>query len=164
MIKEKIAVHRNCFVTGSWFNTAHNHAITVRNHESLPFLNARIQFTLSVYAPIRFNKSYLRSRTYTSSNNTFYIYLQLDSVNSTIESALDTENMWLHCGILIYLFGFLLAKFSSKTFDDAERHPSSVERKLTLKLKTATRLKHNLGKVLHELPVSFVFRKTERKK
>ncbi|XP_071653549.1 uncharacterized protein [Temnothorax longispinosus] len=60
--------------------------------------------------------------------------------------------MWLHCGILIHLFGFLLAK-SSKSFDDAGRHSSSLERKLTLKLKTAARLKHNVGKILHELPI-----------
>lgn len=66
------------------------------------------------------------------------------------------RRMWLHCGILIHLFGFLLAK-SSGSFDDAERYSSSLERKLTLKLKTAARLRHNLGKVLHELPVSFAF-------
>ncbi|XP_011867325.1 PREDICTED: uncharacterized protein LOC105561707 [Vollenhovia emeryi] len=57
--------------------------------------------------------------------------------------------MWLYCGILIHLFGFLLAR----SFDDAERHTSPLERKLTLKLKTAARLKHNLGKILHELPI-----------
>ncbi|XP_029666345.1 uncharacterized protein LOC115237445 [Formica exsecta] len=59
--------------------------------------------------------------------------------------------MWLHCGILIHIFGFLLAK-SSRSFDDAVEYSSFLDRKLTLKLKTATRLKHNLGKVLHELP------------
>ncbi|XP_012542532.1 uncharacterized protein LOC105840201 [Monomorium pharaonis] len=67
-----------------------------------------------------------------------------------IKSVFDTK-MWLHCGILIHLFGFLLAK--SYKLDDANRYSSSLERKLTLKLKTATRLKHNLGKVLHELPI-----------
>lgn len=77
-----------------------------------------------------------------------------------IESTLGAENMRLRCGILIHLFGFLLVK-SSRSFDDAGRH---LERKLTLKLKTAARLRHNLGKVLHELPVSFVFRKIKRKK
>ncbi|XP_029163177.1 uncharacterized protein LOC114934650 [Nylanderia fulva] len=59
--------------------------------------------------------------------------------------------MWLQCGILIHIFGFLLAK--SPKFDDAVGYSSSLDRKLTLKLKTATRLKHNLGKVLHELPI-----------
>ncbi|CAL1683333.1 unnamed protein product [Lasius platythorax] len=59
--------------------------------------------------------------------------------------------MWLHCGILIHIFGFLLAK-SPKSFDDAVGYSSSLDKKLTLKLKTATRLKHNLGKILHELP------------
>ncbi|XP_011256611.2 uncharacterized protein LOC105251462 [Camponotus floridanus] len=59
--------------------------------------------------------------------------------------------MWLHCSILIYIFGFLLVK-SSRSFDDAVGYSSSLDRKLTLKLKTATRLKHNLGKILHELP------------
>ncbi|KYM93793.1 hypothetical protein ALC62_15637 [Cyphomyrmex costatus] len=60
--------------------------------------------------------------------------------------------MWFHCGILIYLFGFLLVK-SSKSFDDAGKYSSFLERKLTLKLKTATRLKHNVGKILYELPL-----------
>ncbi|KAL6428269.1 hypothetical protein ACFW04_008526 [Cataglyphis niger] len=59
--------------------------------------------------------------------------------------------MWLHCGILIHIFGFFLAK-SSNSFDNAAGYSSFLDRKLTLKLKTATRLKHNLGKVLHELP------------
>ncbi|KYN39368.1 hypothetical protein ALC56_06294 [Trachymyrmex septentrionalis] len=60
--------------------------------------------------------------------------------------------MWLHYSILIYLFGFLLAK-SSKLFDDTGKYSSLLERKLTLKLKTATRLKHNVGKILYELPI-----------
>ncbi|KYN22894.1 PREDICTED: uncharacterized protein LOC108758902 [Trachymyrmex cornetzi] len=60
--------------------------------------------------------------------------------------------MWLHCGILIYLFGFFLAK-SSKSFDHVGKYSSFLERKLTLKLKTATRLKHNVGKILYELPI-----------
>ncbi|XP_011630884.1 uncharacterized protein LOC105422977 [Pogonomyrmex barbatus] len=60
--------------------------------------------------------------------------------------------MWLRYVILIHVFGFLLAR-SSKSLDDDGRYLSSLERKLMLKLKTATRLKHNLGKILHELPI-----------
>ncbi|KAL0114010.1 hypothetical protein PUN28_011374 [Cardiocondyla obscurior] len=60
--------------------------------------------------------------------------------------------MWLYYGILIHLFGFLLAN-SGKAFDNAGKYPSSLENKLMVKLKTATRLKHNLGKVLHKLPI-----------
>ncbi|XP_072744691.1 uncharacterized protein [Anoplolepis gracilipes] len=58
--------------------------------------------------------------------------------------------MWLHCGILIHIFGFFVK--SSELLDDAVGYSSFLDRKLTLKLKTATQLKHNLGKVLHELP------------
>ncbi|XP_011692916.1 PREDICTED: uncharacterized protein LOC105452991 [Wasmannia auropunctata] len=74
----------------------------------------------------------------------------MPSTSSTVRSnQLSARRMWLYYGILTYLFGFLLAK----SFDDAGRYSSFLERKLTLKLKTAARLKHNLGKVLHELPI-----------
>ncbi|XP_014486672.1 PREDICTED: uncharacterized protein LOC106750683 [Dinoponera quadriceps] len=60
--------------------------------------------------------------------------------------------MQLHRRILIYTLGFLLIT-TIESYDDATGYSSPLERKLTLKLKTAARLKHNFGKVLHELPV-----------
>ncbi|XP_032690079.1 uncharacterized protein LOC116853232 [Odontomachus brunneus] len=54
--------------------------------------------------------------------------------------------------ILTYILGFVLVTITD-SYDNAIGYHSLLERKLTLKLKIAERLKHNFGKILHELPI-----------